>query len=321
MYSISSSIIPFDNQYKDSLQRILIKGTESTDRTSVGKNFKVFNVNYDICMSHGGNQYVLPAITGRKVFPKNALEELLWYLRGSTDVSELNSKGVNVWNGNSSREFLDSAGLKSLKEGHIGKAYGHQFRKLPGNDQFKELCYNLIHNPDSRRMLINLWNPNDLKEMALTPCAYCYDFMVEGNLLHLKLIQRSGDMILGVPTNIMIAAFFQNLLCKLLGFTPGRLAHSITNAHIYENLIEATHLILSNYGKVPSIDGTPRQRDAFFSFSNPMLDGFEIGDRNFEDVFEDIMHIIDNLSYENSVKDLDYKSHPAIDKSLLVMAI
>jgi thymidylate synthase len=181
------------------------------------------------------SNFYLPALQNRKVFPRSAFEELCWYLRGSSDANELIDKGIGVWKGNSSREFLDSRGLTELPEGNIGKSYGYQFRHGKV-DQLLNLINTLKKNPTDRRLMIDLWNVNDLDQMALPPCVFNYNFMVDGDdLLHLKMTQRSADMVLGVPANINIGAFFLALIGTLTRFKVGDLTLSMTNAHMYYN--------------------------------------------------------------------------------------
>jgi len=160
----------YDLQYQAALNRILQYGYDSDDRTGVGTR-KMFDVNFNDDLRHEvADEYKLPALTIRKVFPRTAFYELMWMLNGITNVDWLYERNINIWNGNSTREFLDSRGLYHIREGHIGRGYGYQIRNFNGVDQLEELFKGLYYNPNGRRHLISFWNPGDLKEMALPPC-------------------------------------------------------------------------------------------------------------------------------------------------------
>jgi thymidylate synthase len=180
------------------------------------------------------------------------VEELLWFLRGSTNAKELDDRGVKIWNGNTTREFLDSRGLQHYEEGDIGPTYGFGFRhygaeykgmradyREKGFDQIAYVLNELKTNPSSRRMLINLWNPAVMDQMSLTPCACQYQFYVNDGVLSCQMYQRSAEMFLGNPFNITSSSLLTNILARYAGLKVGRLIICLGDAHIYEGHIDA----------------------------------------------------------------------------------
>lgn len=182
------------------------------------------------------NKY--PLLTTKKVFFKGIVEELLWFLRGSTNSKELEEKGVNIWKGNSSREFLDSVGLFNYEEGYLGPVYGFQWRSFNGSvDQLKYLLEELSLN--SRRCVISAWNPCQLKEQALPPCHILYNFYIsDNNQLNCMMYMRSSDLFLGLPFNIGSTGLFATIIAKVMGMTVNEIAISICDCHIYEEHLE-----------------------------------------------------------------------------------
>ena len=180
-----------------------------------------------------------PLLTTKKVFWKGVVEELLWFLRGSTDVTELQEKGVHIWDGNSSREYLDSVGLTDLQEWSIGKGYGYQWRNFGGTDQIKEIERQLREEPNSRRILLTAWNPPELKEMSLQPCHVIYQFYLHKKRLWCHMFLRSSDVFLGLPFNIASTALLTAMLAVVTGLEAGGIQISITDAHVYKTHLEA----------------------------------------------------------------------------------
>lgn len=228
------------------VHKCLQEGIRRDDRTGTG-TLSIFGCHMQFDLAHG-----FPLLTTKKMFTRGILEELLWFLRGETDAKTLQAKKVRIWDGNSSREYLDSIGLKHLDEGDCGPIYGFNFRHFGGeyvNCQFDHkgrgfdqlaYCLDLIkNNPTSRRIIINLWNPCDLDKVALPACHVLYQFFVSNGTLSCSLYQRSGDMGLGVPFNIASASFLTHILAHLSGLKPGKLVHTIGDAHIYTNHIES----------------------------------------------------------------------------------
>lgn len=176
----------------------------------------------------------------------------MWFLRGQTDVSILQQKNIHIWDGNTSRDFLDSRGIHSLKEGDLGASYSFQFRHFgaeykdcrtdytgQGFDQLAYVIHELKHNPYSRKIIINLWNPKDIPIMSLEPCAFCYQFYVKNNRLSCKLTQRSSDISLAGGWNVASASLLTIMLAHVCGLEPDELIWSIGDAHIYLNQLES----------------------------------------------------------------------------------
>lgn len=233
-------------QYIDIIKEIHSQGQYSPDRTGVG-TYSVFGRQFKWDCS-----ITFPLLTTKRMYFKGIVEELLWFLRGETDNKELQDRKVHIWDGNSSRDFLDSRGLKHLKEGDIGKSYGFQFRHFGGEyvncntdysgigyDQFQSVLDLIKNDPYSRRIIISLWNPCDLSEMALPPCLFFYQFRVYGKRLDLHILNRSNDMALGHPWNIATGALMLYIVSHMTDKTPGYLIHSISDAHLYSNHMDA----------------------------------------------------------------------------------
>lgn len=221
-----------DYQYLENLRTIIVDGTWQNDRTSVGRSKQYFG------LSTRFNTYNMfaPFIQCRTFAPRIAFEELMWMLRGSTDVTELQAKNIHIWDGNSTREFLDSRGMFSTPENDIGKAYGYQYRRFGGKtDQIKEVFEGLRDNPTSRRYVISIWNPNDKNEMALEPCFYAYNFVYIDGVLNLDVTSRSNDVLFGQPYNLAFSYFWLLLFSRALGYDMGTIRLNIANAHYYEN--------------------------------------------------------------------------------------
>lgn len=196
-----------------------------------------------------------PFVTDILASPRLAFEELWFFLRGETNTKKLEEKGVHFWKGNTSREFLDSRGLYSLPEGHLGSAYSKQWRNfgggwnLEGVDQLSKLLYNLEHNPYSRRHVVSLWNPLEECLMPITPCWWAFNFVVlkdrgGKDVLHMKSVNRSLDVVFGASFALMQQRLLQMALCKMFDFTLGTLVADLSNVHVYENQVEYAQELL-----------------------------------------------------------------------------
>jgi len=235
-----------EEQYLNIIKKILKEGIDCDDRTGVGiKSIFGIQMHFDLSKH-------FPLLTTKKMFTRGITEELLWFLRGETDANILKEKKVRIWDGNSTREFLDKVGLNHLEEGDIGAAYGFQFRHFgakyidcktdytgQGFDQVDYVLREIAQNPNSRRIVMSLWNPPDLDKAVLPPCHMMYQFRVYNKTLSCSMYQRSGDIGLGVPFNIASAALMTYLFAHIHGLEPGELTHTIGDAHIYNNHIEA----------------------------------------------------------------------------------
>lgn len=231
-------------QYLNLLKDILENGTQKESRNST-------------VYSHFGSRMIFdlregfPLLTTKKMPWKTILRELLWFIKGSTSNKELQSKGVHIWDGNASKEFLKTRGL-SYEEGDLGPIYGFQWRHFgaeykdhkadyqgQGIDQLQWIINEIKNNPTSRRLIMSAWNPVDLDKMALPPCHIMVQFNIEDTYIDAQLYQRSGDMFLGVPFNISSYSFLLHIIGKLTGYIPRNLIHVIGDTHIYSNHINA----------------------------------------------------------------------------------
>ena len=232
-------------QYLNVLQKVLKTGIDCGDRTGVGTK-SIFGTQMRFKLEER-----LPVLTTKRVYWKGVVEELLWFLKGDTNNNNLNKNGVRIWDGNTSREFLDKRKLYKFKVGDIGATYGHQFRHFgaeyngfdedysgKGFDQVQYIIDEIKKNPDSRRLIISLWNPTQFDDMTLPACLMLYQFKVYGNKLSCSVYQRSGDLFLGVPFNITSASLLTYIIAKLTNLIPDELIYTIGDAHIYTSHID-----------------------------------------------------------------------------------
>lgn len=295
----------FDNAYMEALQDTMFTGSVcNNDRTGVG-TIKSFGTTIHTPMFNWVDTElkILPALRLRKLGPRIAFEELMWMLRGQTDVQILRDKNIHIWDGNSNRDFLDRRGLTHLPEWDIGKAYGYQMRNFNGVDQLTEVYNSLRDDPMGRRHLISFWNPGDLDEMALPSCHYSYNFVVSnnGNGLTLNLLfnMRSADSILGVPNNMMFAGFWLHMFAQALGYSVGALKVCCADFHIYMNHVEATRVLLHRWQTNKLRIGDP----VTFRFN------------------KDLNSLDDILGMEwSDIEMVHYNPLPALSKDLLVLA-
>ena len=221
----------------------------------------------------------IPLMTTKKLAWKSCLKELLWFIKGDTSNETLQNQNVKIWNGNASREFLDSRGLTYLAENDLGPVYGHQWRfynakyydcrtnyKNKGIDQLQNVIDGIIESKESgissRRLILNAWNPQQLNEMALPPCHVLSQFFVQDNKLSCALYQRSGDVGLGIPFNIASYSFLTHLLAKHCDLEAKEFIHFIGNAHIYEDHKEALlEQVNREPKKEPTLEITTRREN------------------------------------------------------------
>lgn len=238
--------------YIELLTDALNNGTHKVDRTGVGSR-SVFGRMLKYNLTDG-----FPMVTTRKVALRPAFEETMFFLRGETNTKLLEEKNVNIWKGNTTREFLDSRNLHHLPEGDMGKGYGHMIRKwespvydeklqkhiVKRTDQISNLINDIQNDPYSRRHIVTHWNPGQLNEAALPPCHVMHMYSVEGEFsidngkLNSCFIMRSSDLYLGLPTNLMSYALINMAFSKILGLQPGELTYFGWDAHLYDNQIE-----------------------------------------------------------------------------------
>ena len=243
-----------DDKYHDEYQYLnLIKDILTHGHMEIGRNGRAQTI-IGSSMHFSLENNTIPLLTTKRVAWKTCLRELLWMMKGSTDNKILQTQGVHIWDGNSSREFLNSRGLVHLEENDLGPIYGHQWRyfdapyttckqdyKGSGVDQLEYIIENL-KNPEtrnSRRLVMSAWNPNQLSEMALPPCHVLAQFsVVNDNELSCSLYQRSGDVGLGVPFNIASYSFLTHIIAKHCNLKAKEFIYHLGNAHIYDDHID-----------------------------------------------------------------------------------
>jgi thymidylate synthase len=240
-----------EQDYLNLLGKILVEGSKRGDRTGVGTK-GLFGTQLRFSLENNK----VPMLTTKKMFVKGIIEELLFFLRGDTDTKKLEAKGVNIWKGNTTREFLDKVGLKHLPEGHMGKGYGFQWRKFgahddvidyesgayeatpQGVDQLSRVIQTLKTNPNDRRIIISAWNPAQLDKMALPPCHILVQFYVDDGKLSAQFYMRSIDTFLGLPFNILSYAVLTRIVAQTVGMEAKELIFVGGDTHIYLNHIQ-----------------------------------------------------------------------------------
>lgn len=238
-------------QYLDLLHRILEEGKVKTDRTGTGTK-SVFGHQMRFNLEDG-----FPLLTTKKLHLKSIIYELLWFLKGDTNVKYLQEHGVRIWN-----EWAD-------ENGDLGPVYGHQWRSWPDHhggtiDQIQNVIDLIKHHPDSRRMLVTAWNPADIGEMALPPCHCLFQFYVADGRLSLQLYQRSADTFLGVPFNIASYALLLQMMAQVTGLKVGDFIHTTGDTHLYLNHIEQAKLQLTRTPrKLPQMKLNPDVKNLF----------------------------------------------------------
>ena len=219
-------------QYLDLLKHIMENGTEKGDRTGTGTK-SVFGYQMRFDLSEG-----FPMVTTKKLHLRSIIYELLWFLKGETNVKYLKENGVSIWN-----EWAD-------ENGELGPVYGKQWRSWTGpdgkvHDQISDLIQQIKHTPDSRRLIVSAWNVGELSQMALMPCHSLFQFYVADGKLSCQLYQRSADVFLGVPFNIASYALFTMMIAQVCNLELGDFVHSFGDVHLYNNHVEQATLQLS----------------------------------------------------------------------------
>lgn len=251
-------------QYLELLQHILKNGTFKTDRTGTGtQSCFGYQMRFDL-------QKGFPLVTTKKVHLKSIIHELLWFLKGETNIAYLRQHGVKIWD-----EWADP-------QGELGPVYGRQWRSWEGKDgkvvdQVAELVAQIKKNPDSRRLIISAWNVADLPDMALMPCHTLFQFYVADGKLSCQLYQRSADVFLGVPFNIASYALLTLMIAQVCGLKPGEFIHTFGDVHIYSNHVEQVNLQLSREPfPLPVMKLNPEVKDIFgFSFDDFTLENYQ----------------------------------------------
>ena len=250
-------------QYLDLLQRIVNEGTRKEDRTGTG-TLSVFGHQMRFNLEEG-----FPLLTTKKLHLKSIIHELLWFLKGDTNVKYLQENGVRIWN-----EWAD-------ENGELGPVYGHQWRSWPNYngghvDQIQDIVNALKNNPDSRRMIVSAWNVAEVDQMALPPCHCLFQFYVANGKLSLQLYQRSADTFLGVPFNIASYALLTMMMAQVSGLKPGDFIHTTGDTHLYLNHLEqAKEQLRRTPRTLPRMVINPKVTSIFdFKYDDFTLEGY-----------------------------------------------
>jgi thymidylate synthase len=251
-------------QYLDLMERVLTEGIEKRDRTGVGTR-SIFGHQMRFDLGRG-----FPLLTTKKLHLKSIVYELLWFLRGDTNVKYLNDHGVTIWN-----EWADASG-------DLGPIYGRQWRSWPAPDgraidQMAGIVAEIRRNPSSRRLVVTAWNPAENDLMALSPCHCLFQFNVADGALSCQLYQRSADVFLGVPFNIASYALLTLMVAQVSGIKPGVFVHSFGDAHLYLNHLEQARLQLARSPRpLPTLRLNPAVTDLFsFRYEDFVLEGYD----------------------------------------------
>jgi thymidylate synthase len=251
-------------QYLDLMERILDHGTKKRDRTGTG-TLSVFGHQMRFDLNEG-----FPLVTTKKLHLKSIIYELLWFLRGDTNVKYLNEHGISIWD-----EWADEGG-------DLGPVYGQQWRSWPASDgetidQMAGVIAEIRRNPDSRRLIVSAWNPAEVGKMALPPCHCLFQFYVADGRLSCQMYQRSADVFLGVPFNIASYALLTLMVAQVVELAPGEFVHTLGDAHLYLNHLDQARLQLGRAPRrLPTMRLNPAVKDLFgFRYEDFALAGYE----------------------------------------------
>ena len=248
----------------DLIQHVMTHGTDNSDRTGTGTR-SVFGYQMRFDLQQG-----FPMVTTKKLHVRSIFHELLWFLKGDTNIAYLKENGVSIWD-----EWAD-------KEGNLGPVYGYQWRSWPAADgtqfdQITRLIEQIKKSPDSRRLLVNAWNVGMIDKMALPPCHILFQFYVANGKLSCQLYQRSADLFLGVPFNIASYALLTMMVAQVCDLQPGEFIHTFGDVHIYNNHFEQVKLQLSRDPKpLPTLTINPEVKDIFsFRYEDFTITGYD----------------------------------------------
>ena len=250
--------------YLDLMQHVLNEGTQKHDRTGTG-TISVFGYQMRFNLQEG-----FPLVTTKKCHLRSIIHELIWFLKGDTNIAYLKENGVSIWD-----EWAD-------ENGNLGPVYGSQWRSWPTAnrqhiDQIKQVINQIKTNPDSRRLIVSAWNVGEIEHMALPPCHAFFQFYVADGKLSCQLYQRSADIFLGVPFNIASYALLTMMVAQVCGLQAGDFVHTLGDAHLYNNHLEQTRLQLSREPRpLPSMKLNPNVSDIFdFTFEDFTLENYD----------------------------------------------
>ncbi len=251
-------------QYLDLLEHVLVRGAPKADRTGTGTR-SVFGAQLRFDLEAG-----FPLLTTKRLHRKSIIHELLWFLRGETNVKALRENGISIWD-----EWADA-------NGELGPVYGYQWRSWPTPsgehvDQIERVIDEIRANPDSRRLIVSAWNVADLPKMALPPCHALFQFNVSGGRLSCQLYQRSADVFLGLPFNIASYAVLTQMVAQVTDLRVGELIHTLGDAHLYDNHVEQARLQLARDPRpLPRMQLDPDVRSIFdFRYESFSLEGYD----------------------------------------------
>ncbi len=251
-------------QFHDLITRILETGAEKPDRTGTGI-LGVFGHQMRFDLAAG-----FPLLTTKKLHTRSIFHELLWFLRGDTNVKSLQAEGVTIWD-----EW-------AAPDGELGPVYGKQWRSWPDGkggtiDQIAQVIAEIRTNPNSRRLVVSAWNPADIPDMALPPCHCLFQFYVVNGTLSCQLYQRSADVFLGVPFNIASYALLTHMIAQVTDLRPGEFVHTLGDAHLYSNhLDQARELLTRDFRPLPTLELNPEVKDLFaFTYDDIKVVGYD----------------------------------------------
>ena len=251
-------------QYHQLMQHVLDHGTHKEDRTGTG-TVSVFGYQMRFDLADG-----FPMLTTKKLHLKSILHELIWFLKGDTNIQYLKENGVSIWN-----EWAD-------EQGNLGPVYGSQWRSWPAPDgqsidQISQVIQQIKNNPDSRRLIVSAWNVGVIPQMALPPCHAFFQFYVADGKLSCQLYQRSADIFLGVPFNIASYALLTHMVAQVCDLQVGEFIHTLGDAHLYTNHLEQAKLQLTrDFKDLPQLKMNPAIKDIFeFKFEDFSIEGYD----------------------------------------------
>ena len=251
-------------QYHQLMQHVLDHGTHKQDRTGTGTT-SVFGYQMRFNLADG-----FPMLTTKKLHLKSILHELIWFLKGDTNIQYLKDNGVSIWN-----EWAD-------EQGNLGPVYGSQWRSWPAPDgqsidQISQVIQQIKNNPDSRRLIVSAWNVGVIPQMALPPCHAFFQFYVADGKLSCQLYQRSADIFLGVPFNIASYALLTHMVAQVCNLQVGEFIHTLGDAHLYTNHLEQAKLQLTrDFRTIPQLKMNPAIKDIFdFKFEDFSIEGYD----------------------------------------------